>query len=272
MIFSDSPKFSSYDVVYVPHWMGKITFPVSKIDATEYISVNGDYRCTMKATESHGLPYGTYPRLLLVYLTTISRLSKKREIYLNSSQATLLKSLGKCPSGGDKGSASALKKQAKRLFSTTILYEMSQTESWNWFHYPIADEGVMTWERNTCHESWQSHLVLSGRFFNDIQEHSFPIYRKKLIELSASASQMDIYFWLTSRSLTVKSRTLIPWRLLQLQFGNKISKLSHFKYAFKRSFEAVLSLYPGVRFVFVDDGIILWKYAPDVPREFYACG
>ena len=269
---ADFPIFSNLDVVYAPHWMSKITMPVCKRQELEFHSSNGDYQFYMMAPSKYGLPYGAYPRLLIVYLATMAKITRRHKISLGSSQASFLQSLGRSSTGGKNGSVRALKQQSMSLFSTVMHYEEIHHQKWCWVHYPLSEEGVMLWDASSGRGAWQSEIILSQRFFQDIIERAFPVRRQTLIELSAKPTQLDIYFWLTSRADSLCRRTNISWEQLFRQFGNNIEKRYHFRYCFKRSFKAVLDVYPEVRFSFTSNGITLWPFPPDVPKTFRSCG
>ncbi|WP_295873814.1 replication protein RepA [uncultured Zhongshania sp.] len=259
------PDFQSLEVVYVPHWMGQIALPVDKRDETEFQSVNGDYRLFMVSPSKYGLPYGVYPRLLIIYLATMAKITKRLNIQLGTSQTSFLKSLGRSSTGGAKGSIDAIKMQAMRLFSTAMYYEQLNDNGYQWINYALSDEGTFMWTDNE-ERSWCSEIVLSHRFFLDIVDHSFPINRQTLIQLSSKPTQLDIYCWLTSRAGRVKGQTNISWAQLYNQFGNDIKRQYHFRFSFKRSFTSVLEHYPTVQFSFSDKGITLRPFPPHVPR------
>lgn len=271
MRFSNFPDFRTLEVVYAPRLMGQIALPVYKRNETEFHAVNGDYRFMMMSPEKYGLPYGTYPRLLIIYLATMAKITKRLNIQLGSSQTAFLKSLGRSSTGGTKGSIDAIKTQAMRLFSTAMYYEKFDENKYQWINYPLADEVTLMWARSKD-RSWCSEVTLSHQFFLDIIDHSFPINRETLIQLSSKPTQLDIYCWLTSRSDRINGRTTISWTQLYNQFGNDIKKQHHFRFSFKRSFTAVLEHYPAVRFSFSDRGITLWPFPSHIPRIREPCG
>ncbi len=67
---------------------------------------------------------------------------------------------------------------------------------------------------------WESTVMLSERFFNEITETPVPIDLRALKALKQSPMALDVYLWLTYRMSYVNKRTRIPWCALQIQFGS----------------------------------------------------
>ncbi|MCP4201252.1 MAG: hypothetical protein GY769_04885 [bacterium] len=67
-----------------------------------------------------GLPYGSYPRLALAWLSTEAVRTRSREIELGSTFSNFMYKLGLTPISGKRGTSSRLRDQLHRLFSTTI--------------------------------------------------------------------------------------------------------------------------------------------------------
>ena len=64
-------------VLYLPAFLASVTLPHSKVEGTEFTRVNGNLRLSLLAPEDPGLPYGVYPRLILMHLTTKALLSAR---------------------------------------------------------------------------------------------------------------------------------------------------------------------------------------------------
>jgi len=62
------------------------TLPHSKVEDTHYVRVNGDFTLSISTQfPDTGLPYGTIPRLLLVWITTEAVKTKSRYLTLGDS-------------------------------------------------------------------------------------------------------------------------------------------------------------------------------------------
>jgi hypothetical protein len=86
----------------------------------EFERVNGRFTLYMNAPPSVGLPYGSYPRLALAWLSTEAVRTRSREIELGPTFSSFMYKLGLTPVTGKRGTTSRLRQQLHRLFSTTI--------------------------------------------------------------------------------------------------------------------------------------------------------
>ena len=104
------------------------SLPHSKPNDTVFERQNGSYSLTMTGNRKYGLPYGSIPRLVLAWLTTEAVRTKKREIVLGKSLAEFMRQIDLEPTGGRKGTITALRNQMLRLFTTTISCTYSDAE------------------------------------------------------------------------------------------------------------------------------------------------
>ena len=83
---------------------------------------------------------------------------------------------------------------------------------------------------------WKSKVTLGTEFFNEIIQKPVPVDMLALRLLKRSPIALDIYFWLTYRMFYLHRDTVIPWPLLQMQFGADYPQdalgLRHFKSKF----------------------------------------
>ncbi|MCP4205406.1 MAG: hypothetical protein GY769_26140 [bacterium] len=96
----------------------------------EFERVNGRFTLYMNAPPSVGLPYGSYPRLALAWLSTEAVRTRNREIELGPTFSSFMYKLGLTPVTGKRGTTSRLRDQLHRLFSTTIRCTYSDDYSW----------------------------------------------------------------------------------------------------------------------------------------------
>ena len=264
-IYRETPDLRSSEVLFVPHWLGKVALPVSPVTGNEYFAVNGKHRIHMLSPQTVGLPYGGYPRLILCYLTSIARITRRRHIPLGKSQADFLRTIGKRSTGGEKGSVTCLKMHMKRLFSTTLLYEYGDEHSFEWEHYPLAERGEFAWNPGAKITALEGYLTLGEKFFEDAILRSFPAKRETLERLAGKPTQFDLYCWLTSRAFTLKKPIQVSWEQLRSQMGNNTKNKEHFKQTIKTALFGVSQHYPEANFR-VDNsrGILLLPFPPHV--------
>jgi hypothetical protein len=86
----------------------------------EFERVNGRFTLYMNAPPSVGLPYGSYPRLALAWLSTEAVRTRCPETELGPTFSSFMYKLGLTPVTGKRGRTSRLRNQLHRLFSTMI--------------------------------------------------------------------------------------------------------------------------------------------------------
>jgi hypothetical protein len=89
----------------------------------------------MNAPPSIGLPYGSYPRLALAWLSTEAVRTRNREIELGPTFSSFMYKLGLTPVTGKRGTTSRLRNQLHRLFSTTIRCSYSDEAEGHALHH-----------------------------------------------------------------------------------------------------------------------------------------
>ncbi|MGB5753905.1 MAG: replication protein RepA [Thermoanaerobaculia bacterium] len=94
--------------------------PHSRQKSHEVERVNGRFTLYLNAPPSIGLPYGSYPRLALAWLSTEAVRTRSREIELGPTFSSFMYKLSLTPVTGKRGTTSRLRDQLHRLFSTTI--------------------------------------------------------------------------------------------------------------------------------------------------------
>jgi len=118
-IFETSAKEADC-ISYTSKILVSTSLPCRNLNIGEFSRNNGHTRFTIHAPIEIGIPYGTYPRLLLIWIVTEAKKHKTREIYLGETVTEFIRNIGKAGSGGKTGSLTALREQAKRLFTSTI--------------------------------------------------------------------------------------------------------------------------------------------------------
>jgi len=91
------------------------TLPHGRPEHHQFEWVNGRHSLQLTAPRGVGLLYGTYPRLLLAYLTTAAVRTKSPEIDLGATPNDLARKLGLSTFSGPRGTADRLLEQLGRL-------------------------------------------------------------------------------------------------------------------------------------------------------------
>lgn len=214
------------------------TMPHSKPDSNEFVRTNGFYELTMLAPTAVGLPYGTYPRLLMAWITTEAVRTKSSELVLGQSLSEFMKQLGMNPTGGRWGNIARLKEQMVKLFRTSISCEYSDGERTTLLNVQTVKSADLWWNPQHPEQAglWESKLILNQDFYDEVVKSPVPLDLGVLKALSKSPMAIDIYVWASYRRSYAKRITEIPWEGLQMQFGAGYSSDSRGRADFKRNF------------------------------------
>ncbi|MDH3423330.1 MAG: replication protein RepA [Gemmatimonadota bacterium] len=227
------------------------TLPHSRPLTHEFERVNGRFTLYMNAPASVGLPYGSYPRLALAWLSTEAVRTRSREIELGPTFSSFMYKLGLTPITGKRGTTSRLRDQLHRLFSTTIRCSYSDEDEGHaaGVGYTIAHKHELWWSPRDLDQQplWNSVVVLSTEFYDELVAHAVPIDLRALKALKGSPLALDIYSWLTYRMSYLRKPCLIPWEALQTQFGADYGRLRDFKRKFLAHLGYVLHVYSAAR-------------------------
>lgn len=252
--------------------MVQATLPHKKAEGNEFTRTNGNYSLTILAPSSTGLPYGSYPRLLLSWITTEAVRTKERELVLGESLSSFMAELGLAPTGGKWGSITQLKNQMKRLFSSHISCTFDG-DSFNALNMAMADRVSLWWSPKEPEQAalWKSTVLLNQTFFDEVTAHPVPIDLRALNALKKSPMALDIYMWLTYRMFYLKKATPMRWASLQAQFGADYADNKTGRQGFKRGFtnavKKVQVIYPEAKISSTDEGILLLPSKPHVRKK-----
>jgi hypothetical protein len=267
--FEDAKKAGALG--FFARMLVQVTMPHSKPDSNEFERRNGPLVLSMMAPSKVGLPYGTYPRLLMAWITTEAVRTKSRELELGHSLTEFLGRLGLTSAGGPRGPITVLRQQMLRLFSSSV--------SWTWtndrrdlgvsFH-PIEKRSLW-WDPKTPGQVafFQSTLSLNETFFREIIDRPVPVnvVALKVLGRERSPMALDIYNWLTYRMSYLEKDQHIPWRLLQLQFGADYGRVRDFKLKFLERLKLVQAVYRGVKVTPDEKGLILSPSPSHIPYK-----
>jgi hypothetical protein len=197
-------------LAFLARLLVQVTIPHSRPTTNEYERTNGLMTLSMVAPKSVGLPYGSLPRLLLVWLSTRAVQTRSREIYLGRTLNEFMQQLGLGRTGGAKGDITRLKDQARRLFATALFTSAPadtrdakgrRLEGVQMETFTVADAAYLAWHPlNPDQVSLEaSSVYLSERFYESVIQHAVPLDKAILAALRRSPMALDIYAWLTWR-------------------------------------------------------------------------
>lgn len=178
----------------------------------------------MSALRRVGLPYGSYPRLLLAYLTTQAVRTKSPEIQLGATPNDLARKLGLSTISGPQGTAPRLANQLRRLLHMRLEWQTSLGLAPTSSGSAYVTAGGGSWLKSLRHllprqPTWRPQIALSQEFFEEIIRSAVPVDLRAIRQLRRSPLALDLYVWLTCRMSYLRKPTLVPSQRLQNQFG-----------------------------------------------------
>jgi hypothetical protein len=96
------------------------TLPHRAQPGKHYTRSDGDVTLSITDLGGAGLPYGAYPRLILVWMTTEALRTGERKLELGRSLSTFMGQLGLQCTGGHWGTIPRFRGQMERLFGAAI--------------------------------------------------------------------------------------------------------------------------------------------------------
>lgn len=228
---------------------------------------NGAFTLTMMAPPKTGLPYGTIPRLVMVWLTTEAMRTKSRDLVLGDSLSDFMRQLALVPTGGRWGSITRLREQSRRLFSTSVSCSYTGESQQGETGFRIADRHELWWDPKSPDQAelFASSVRLSEQFYAELA-NAVPIDMRTLRKLKQSPLAIDLYCWLTYRNSYLRRATTIPWPALQLQFGADYRRTRDFKAAFAEHLRKVLHEYRAARVEVLETGLRLKPSPTHIPQ------
>ena len=252
--------------------MAQATLPHKATPGVAFMRRNGSFSLTVTAHPDVGLPYGSIPRLLLSWLTKEAVRTRSPVLELGPTLSAFMASLELVPTGGRWGTITRLRDQTERLFASSISCRYKDETTTQGGGFNITKNYSLWWNPKTPDQLplWKSTVTLGTDFFNEIIDRPVPIDLRALNALKRSPLALDIYCWLTHRMAYLRKDTVIPWPLLQLQFGadyaNDAQGQRNFKKKFLQCLIKIRTLYPKARVSEVEQGLLLSPSPPHVAR------
>lgn len=276
------------------------TMPYKDPKTDAFTRVNGGFKLRILAGYEGGIPFGIYPRLLMSWVATEAVRKQSPVIELGDSMRVFLREVLQVRStgGGERGSATRITEQMKRLFGSLITAEMAATETRKGFRLrnvliadglEIDDDEAKIFDAETSMDAdgqvlwtpqvkevagtWQSKVHLSHAFFKECIEHPVPIDLRAFGALRDSPLAMDVYAWMTYRmSYTTRKTRPMPWLSLMGQFGSNYRSLDmgqnirDFKKAFLQALTLVKTVYPEANIEVSETGLVLSPSRTHIPQ------
>lgn len=229
--------------VHLPH-------SIRNIDQFKpYQRESGPYFLEVKPDSRYGLPYGTIPRLILIWIADEVRRKKAPLLYLGDNLSEFMQDLDIVPTGGRWGTVTRLRSQMERLFNADIRFRYSTEENSKGKLFAIEDYDLW-WDKPgdpTQSSLWRSQIRLTDPLFRELLEHSHPVDMRAIKALRKSPLELDVYCWLTYRMSGLDRPLFLSYKSLQAQFGSSYSRAVDFRLNLDKALWSVLKQYPKAR-------------------------
>lgn len=240
------PAKTAGQIAYQAKALVQVTFPHRDPKTPYYRCDSGKYSLIITADPDHGIPYGTYPRLITCWLVTEIVRTNSRRIVLGKCFSDFLRSIGV---GLDSRTRKQVEQQIKRLFSADIKLKYNSKESWQFQRCNVATKAAMWWDTKNPDQFTldESFVVVGEDFYAMALNAPFPIDLRALAALKQSPMALDIYMWLTLRMCHLAAPYPLSWPQLKSQFGPETSDLDNFRTKFKDALKKVRVVYPHAK-------------------------
>jgi len=197
---------------------------------------------------SMGVPYGSYPRVALIYLLSQAVTKRCRDVYLGRNFTDWMRRLGyKTVSFGPRGTANLMREQVDRLLACEWQIRWDgHTPDESAFavrDVKISNEYAGTVDRNGA---FAREIRMSEIFYNHLIEHAVPLNEVAVRELKGVPTALDLYTYLAYRlpRITSDRGQVISWDQLARHLGN-VADTKRFRQTVRETMQLVSSVYPN---------------------------
>ena len=244
---------SSAPVSYYTPILIQCTLPHSDPKTRDWIKKNGDFSLIVSSgvddnLTPYGIPYGSFPRLVLAYIITHVIKTGERRIELEEHFGSFLKEIGY--TGNLRGNTRASKvihNQLLRLLRASITFEgrvgTAERGQMAGVNMHVATKYGLWWDFKNPQQGslWGSYLEISEEFRQAILSTPVPLRTDILKGLKKSPLALDVYMWVSYRLFTMhttgQESVSLGYGRLQEQFGTGIAEENYrlFRSRFKEA-------------------------------------
>lgn len=255
------------EIVFLASEFVRYTLPHSRPAENTFCRRDGAMTASFLATPDIGLPFGRWPRLILIYLTTQAVRTRSRDVQLDRSMKSFMRCFGIASTGGPNGSIRQFKQQLMKTASMSVVIGNVTDKVARLFNTPLADNYTLRWDAICAdHGDKQPAVIRLGeRVYNEMTKKAVPLDVRAIKALQQSPLALDLYCWLTFRVHSIRRPTKIPLEGLRSQFGTSYTADADFRRAFADALLEVIRVYPRLNCQLLDIHLQLMKSETSVP-------
>jgi len=210
-----------------------------------FMRKNGKMSLQVKPDARFGVPYGSIPRLVLLWIASEVRRTEQPLIILGDNLSDFMRELDLVPTGGRWGTVTRLRDQMQRLFNADIRFRYDDDENSKGKLFAVQEYDLWWRQPSDPEQSdlWQSTILLTTHSSEELLKHSAPVDMRTVKVLRRSPMELDIYCWLTYRMLTLNRPLFLSYKDLRIQFGAEYSRAQDFKVNIDKALWSVLKQY-----------------------------
>jgi len=261
---------------FMAKFLVQTTLPHSEQFGTQYMRADGNVTLRITDVGGTGLPYGSYPRLILIWMTTEAVRTGNRELELGSSLSSFMAQLGLQATGGHWGTIPRFRDQMQRLVGAAISTRWSSDSNGQnqcgGENLLVAEKFHLWWTPQKLPNASlaKSSVTLSVNFFEQLVAAPVPLDLRAVRALKRSPLALDLYAWATRRVSYLSRPTLIPWESLRRSFGAGYAGTPQGRSCFRakaiEAFHRIVMVYPELKFESQDSGLLLRPSGPHIPK------
>lgn len=190
-----------------------------------------------------GIPYGSYPRLIMAYLITQAVKTQNPVINLGNSFREFLNLIG-VDDGGKQ--YRQLRKQLDRTLAAAFSWTYSNEQMWSRTNIQVSHQSQLWWNPKSPDQLslWDSYIKLNTDFFNEIIRNPVPIDLRILKILKNSPLGLDLYMFLSWRAFNLQGPAFINWEALHSQLGGQYTNLKVFARDCRKHLKRIQAIWP----------------------------
>ncbi len=255
-VLQGTPKTKTPISYYTPILI-QCTLPHSDPKTRDWVKTNGDFSLIVSSgvdqnLEPYGVPYGSFPRLVLAYIITRVIQTGERRIALASHFSGFLQEIGYTSNHKGTGiKGQRIRQQLLKLFRASVTFQGKTAGHLAVQDIKVAPRFELWWDvKNPEQDSlWGSYLDISEEFRQAILSAPVPLCTNILKALHKSPLALDVYMWVSYRLFVLHSTgqgsVSLGYGRLQEQFGTGIAEVNYrkFRQEFKAAWAKVASLW-----------------------------
>jgi hypothetical protein len=214
-----------------------------------------------------GVPYGSFARLILLYLQTEAVRTGSPEVELGRSMKSWMGRMSLTTGGR---TYQLVTEQARRISACRLTFFTERNNGGEARHNgafvqdAISFAGVIDNEQPSF---WQDRVRLDDGFWRSLREHPVPVREEAIRAISTRSLAIDVYVWLAYRLHSLNKPTAVSWTALHGQFGAGFKLVRQLKPTFAEALKLALAVYPEAHVEPDQNGITLYPSSPAVPRQ-----